>query len=253
MQVFPGSLMKVVCVGNDVVDLENPRTYGRATDERFVDRVFDAEEQEAIRAAADSDLELWSRWAAKEAGFKVISKLVGTPPLFVHRAFKVVWTSRDEPADEAVEAVIREGSVRFQDYEVGVYVALRTGGIHAVAFAIPEGRPEHVHVEPRVALLDSPTSRWAGSLEELVPRFTERELDAVYSRESAAVRVGARADLARDLRVNEDRLEIICAPGPTSQRPPRVLLDGQQAEADVSLSHDGQWIAWATWIGRDSR
>jgi hypothetical protein len=50
--------------------------------------------------------------------------------------------------------------------------------------------------------------------------------------------------------VPEHRLEIVCAPGPTSQRPPRVLLDGAETEADVSLSHDGRLIAWALWVGR---
>ena len=85
-----------------------------------------------------------------------------------------------------------------------------------------------------------------------MPHFTDRERDAVYSRESAAVRVGARGDLATLLGVSEERIEIVCSPGPTSQRPPRVLLDGEQAEADVSLSHDGSWIAWATWV-RDAQ
>ena len=38
------------------------------------------DEQAAIRARpSDADLELWSRWAAKETGFKVISKLIGCP------------------------------------------------------------------------------------------------------------------------------------------------------------------------------
>jgi hypothetical protein len=27
-----------------------------------------------------------------------------------------------------------------------------------------------------------------------------------------------------------------------------VLIDGCGARADVSLSHDGGWIAWAIWV-----
>ena len=78
------------------------------------------------------------------------------------------------------------------------------------------------------------------------------ERDAVYSHQSAAVRLGARADLARALAVDEERLEIVCDPGPTGRRPPRVLLNGLRTAADVSLSHDGQWIAWVIWTGNDS-
>jgi hypothetical protein len=104
-------------------------------------------------------------------------------------------------------------------------------------------------VRRRVARLVDPTSRWNGSLEDLMGRFTDREADAVRSVESAAVRLGAREDVARLLGVSEQRVEIVCDPGPAGRRPPRVLLDGSAATADVSLSHDGGWIAWAIWVG----
>jgi len=240
-----------VCVGNDVVDLENPRTDGRATDERFVGRVLDEDEQETVRLSAEPDLELWCHWAAKEAGFKIISKLIGAPPPFVHRAFKVTWDG--PPGSAAVEpgAVVRRGAVTYGEHRACVSVATHPGALHAVGYAPrnPSGREPVVH--PRVALLDAPGSSWEAALEDLLPRFTAREADAVYSRASAAVRLGARADLASRIEVREDRLEIVCAPGPTSQRPPRVLLDGEETEADVSLSHDGRLIAWALWTGID--
>jgi hypothetical protein len=71
----------------------------------------------------------------------------------------------------------------------------------------------------------------------------------VYSVPSAAVRVGARGDLAGAIGVAERRVEIVCGPGAVGRRPPRVLLDGEETEADVSLSHDGPLIAWAVWAG----
>jgi len=239
-----------VLVGNDVVDLTNKRTEGRAVDERFVGRVFDADEQEAIRDAAASDLELWTRWAAKEAGFKAISKVLGAPPPFVHRSFKVHWSASSERS----EGVVRVGTVRYLEHVARVTVELQPGAVHAVAICGADA-PGTVRVEPRVTSIDAPGSRWAGDLPELRQAFSEREVNAVYSRESAAVRIGARGDLAARLGVSEKRVEIVCAPGPTSQRPPHVLLDGRDAPADVSLSHDGRWIAWATWVdserGRD--
>ena len=236
--------MSVVFVGNDVVDLTNPRTEGRATDERFVGRVFDADEQDGIRAAGASDLEIWSRWAAKEAGFKAISKVIGSPPPFVHRAFKVAWSE----VSDATEGVVREGTIRYGEHVARVTVSVSPGAVHAVAHWAGPGAVGPVRVEPHVAMIESPGSRWSGSKDELLRALSEREADAVYSRESAAVRIGARADLAELLGVAESRLEIVCAPGPTSQRPPRVLLDGRDAPADVSLSHDGRWIAWAIWV-----
>ncbi|HUF75243.1 MAG TPA: 4'-phosphopantetheinyl transferase superfamily protein [Longimicrobiales bacterium] len=251
--------MSAVCVGNDIVDLANPRTEGRSADERFVARVLSADEREVVRTSAEPDLELWCHWAAKEAGYKVISKLVGEPPPFVHRAFEVAWTDAARAATTgsadasgpADAPVVRRGAVRWREHRAHVWVALHAGGVHAVAHASRETAGRSVCVRPHVALLDAPESAWAGTLEELMPLFSEREADAVYSLASAAVRVGAREQLAALLGVPERRLEIVCAPGPTSQRPPRVLLDGRETEADVSLSHDGPLIAWALWVGQD--
>jgi len=256
-----------VCVGNDVVDLERPRTAGRADDERFVTRVLDAEERQAVRASDERDLELWCHWAAKEAGYKVISKLIGDPPPFVHRAFRVAWSGPEGPDADLVTdpvvsqpspgaplavlaPIIRRGSVSWQGRRARVSVALLPGGIHAVASAAREPSEDAVDVRPRVELLGAPATPWAGSLPELLARFTEREADAVYSLASAAVRVGARGDLAELMGVTERRVEIVCGPGRSGRRPPRVFLDGGPIEADVSLSHDGRLIAWAIWVGR---
>jgi phosphopantetheinyl transferase (holo-ACP synthase) len=251
--------VSAVCVGNDVVDLEQPRTHGRAGDERFVQRVLAPAEAIEVRGAPDPDLELWCRWAAKEAGFKVISKLIGTPPRFVHRSFEVVWTAAGagastEHGGSGLDQPIRTGTVRYREFEALVSVALFPGTLHAVSFATREGNAGAVSVSPHLEALDSPGSAWDGALEVLRQRLTARESDAVYSRASAAVRLGARRELADVLGVAEERLEIVCAPGPTSQRPPRVLLDGGETEADVSLSHDGHWIAWVLWAGtREAR
>ena len=96
-----------------------------------------------------------------------------------------------------------------------------------------------------VERLDRPETPWAGSLENLLQRLTESERASVHAAASAAVRIGARAEVARFLDLPEDRVEIVCAPGPYGRRPPAVLVDGAPAKVDVSLSHDGPWIAWA--------
>ncbi|MGD8289752.1 MAG: 4'-phosphopantetheinyl transferase superfamily protein [Gemmatimonadota bacterium] len=244
--------MRALYVGNDVVDLEQPRTEGRSADERFVARVFDSDERAAIAAAGDADLELWTRWAAKEAGYKVISKLIGAPPPFVHRAFKVAWTESAPEIQSAETDVVRRGRVTYEDYDAAVMVSRCPNGVHAIGFGVSDVARSSVRLHPRVALLDAPGTLWSAPLEKLRARFTEPELDAVYSKQSAAVRLGARAHLARALQVEEARLEIVCDPGPTSQRPPRVLLDGSRADADVSLSHDGRWIAWVIWVPKET-
>ena len=184
----------MVFVGNDVVDLTSPRTQGRVSDVRFVTRVFDAKEQEAIRAARGSDVELWSRWAAKEAGYKAISKTTADRPSFLHRAFKVDWSFAKDLAEEASapaeDTVVRVGIVTHADRVADVSVRLRAGAVHAVAVCTsPPDVSEIVEIHARVERLTDPGSCWSGSLEQLMRRFSEREADAVRSLESAAVRL----------------------------------------------------------------
>jgi phosphopantetheinyl transferase (holo-ACP synthase) len=242
-----------VFVGNDVVDLATPRTTGRVSDARFLARVFDPDEQASIHAAGNPDVEIWCCWAAKEAGFKAISKQLGGQPSFLHKTFKVEWSAApaaDVPRDAADDVLAREGTVRHEGCVARVTVRMREGAVHAVAVVGVHGDHDGSAVWGRLVRLDDPAGRWRGTLEELMRLLTEREADAVRSLESAAVRIGAREDLAALLRVPEERVEIVCDPGPATRRPPRVLLDGGAARADISLSHDGAWIGWAIWVPR---
>ena len=77
-------------MGNDVVDLREPRSPGQSEKSGFLHRVFTDAETAWIRkgaVGADRDRRLWILWAAKETAFKVISKILGSPPVFIHRAF----------------------------------------------------------------------------------------------------------------------------------------------------------------------
>ena len=215
-------------VGNDVVDLRDPRTVGKAGDARFLARVLDQGELAAVAGSPHPDEALWMHWAGKEATYKVVSKLRDEPPVFVHRDFVVGGEGVDHEGSRYPLQITRHGAV-----------------LHALSCA---GAPL-TGVLPGMGRLDQPDAPWSGSLEVLRSRLTDREADPVHSLASAAVRLGARAALSDVMAVEERRLEIVCAPGATGRRPPRVLLDGSPATADVSLSHHGDWIAWAILLG----
>jgi len=252
-------------VGNDVVDLTAPRAAGRAADDRFLERVFTSPERAVIRAAADPDLELWHAWAAKEAAYKVVSKLLPAPPLFAHRAFEVTWWEKgtagaEGPTPEAettgaagadapswrVGAPARAGVVEHGDHAVDVWAeVVRDGGaLHVVA--LDRGaRPAGGRLLRTVDRLERAGAPWAAPLDELRGRMTDREREAVHSHASAAVRIGARSAIAALLDVDPARVEIVCRPGAIGRRPPLALVDSVPAAVDLSLSHDGPWIAWS--------
>jgi len=232
-------------VGNDVVDLGNPRVLGKEGDARFLGRVFTADERRVIAESNDPALELWGMWAAKEAAFKIVSKHSSSPPPFEHRAFSVVWKTLCRGANP-YGPVLRAGKVRYLDGDEIVAEITRVGSVlAALAYPAEEGEQDgSPAIGGRVLSLSSPDAWWARD-PALLQRLAAAEASSVHSPASAAVRVGARTALSRAWGVQEARLEIICDPGPTGRRPPRVMLDGATCGADVSLAHDGPWIAWA--------
>lgn len=222
-------------VGVDVVDLADPRCAGKAADERFLARVLAEDERAGVAlAAGDPDRALWRLWSAKEAAYKVISKLRGAPPPFVHASYRV------QSAGERLQPGF--GRVTWEDLAVRVHWHEADGRIAALGWNGPAGEEPvewgwatHAEIDPDPA----------APVEALVTRLSERERRAVHSRGSALVRLAARGALAQALGVEEERLEVVCGDGPKGRMPPEALLDGAPAPADVSLSHHGRWLAWA--------
>lgn len=231
--------LRRLLVGNDVVDLERVRTRDPRIHERFLDRVLSPVERSAVDAGPER---LWPIWAAKETAFKVATKVRGEAPVFAHRTFETALRSTPDGW---------KGRVVWEDVEVRVDLRSAPGVVHAVGVVdapeSPAADSEPVITDTmRVGLarMDAPAAPWSAPLEDLLERFTAAERDAIHTPESAAVRLAAREALAEALGVEEARLEIVCAPGSIGRRPPHVRLDGRAAAADVSLSHDGPWIAW---------
>lgn len=219
---------------------------------RFVRRVFSDDERDHILSSADQDLEIWAGWAAKEAAYKVVSKLRGEPPIFVHRLFEVRWDPGTAHATHpgSVPSPSRFGAVRYEGMSLPVEVRAspRDGHVHALSWHVvgqERASPNASRVAWTVERIERPDAPWSDRLEELERQLTERERDGVHSRLSAAVRIGARAEAADLLGVDSSRVEVVCRPGRTGRRPPMLLVDGAPASIDVSLSHDGPWIAWA--------
>lgn len=220
-------------VGVDVVDRTRARADRHLDDQRFIRRVFSAHEQERLRAAPDPEVEIWRLWAAKEAAYKVISKLGESPPVFHHARFQVT----DPPGSPVRE--LSWGEVR-------VSLGVSDAPDHVLAWAwIGDITPLFVGHET----VSSVRSRW-GLAEEpdgwIARLFSREEAQAIHGLRSALVRLAARRDAARMLGVAEDRLAIVCPPGHTGLRPPYLQDRGAlRTDADISLSHDGSRLAWA--------
>lgn len=265
-------------VGNDVVDLADPRCIGRYDDRRFLTRIFTEAEREAIEAAAEPDLALWLRWAAKEAAFKAATILRGAPPIFAHRRFEVEAREGEDLAEEVAGDVTREMTrdmtrERTRDVTGDVTRDMtrdmtgdegRAGGVvrwkdetfrwSDVGVSHPSGEAVHVvcrlRREKDAVRVESGSAHLAPSAGVPLERFTDRECSHLHSPASAWVRLHARAHLARFVGVAEEELEIVCEEGPAGRSPPIVLHRGALAPWTVSLSHHGSLLGWL--VARDA-
>jgi phosphopantetheinyl transferase (holo-ACP synthase) len=222
-------------IGNDVVDLTDPAIARHHENGRFVARVCADEERARVVTARD----LWSLFAAKEAAYKALVKVGGSPG-FGHRALRIA------PGLD---------SVSWQGWRLELAVTAEVDHVHAVAWM--DGPPPIVRVErttrgsagsseARVRTRNQGAS--AGSSEARVRTTDQDESDHARAvlRELVATAIGCRpAELA-----------IVRDPSPGSwdgYGPPRVVRAGAPVEVDVSISHDGGFVAAATLVGPGRR
>ena len=232
-------------LGNDIVDLTDPRHMGKSGEERFLQRVFSEEEREDIRSSRNPDRALWARWAGKEAAFKTISKSQGTPPVFIHSLFEVtLFRERGPIAETKVPSdppMTRFGHVRYEDVVLPLRIEAAGTAFHAVTWTPSPAQevPPFFWGSSQIAEKDQ---AWR---EVLRPAFTALEWACVSHRASALARLAARSSLATTLGVDEEGLEIGCGEGKPGRRIPKVFFEGEEAPVDLTLSHHGRLLAWA--------
>jgi phosphopantetheinyl transferase (holo-ACP synthase) len=201
-------------VGNDVVDLRDPANQPDAIHSRFDRRVFADVELVALGNLSPDErhLERWMRWAAKEGALKLTRQVVPRAP-FHPRELPV---SRLTPTSARV-------------------AARALGRDLQVAFDVDE---ERVHAVV--------TDTAAGAAGARAPRHVQSGARRLVSTDpgdaTAEVRRHAATALARLLGLEPEAVEITSS---ETGRPPVVCSHGEVLPADVSLSHDGGWVAWA--------
>ena len=208
-------------LGNDIVSLMSPDSAGKSGDERFIGRVCTPGERERVRASAHPDAALWALWAAKEAAFKAVVKYrPGT--VFSPSSF-VVTEDLDGTG----------GSVAHADLRVRVRWEMTTEWVHCIALLNEHGTPP--------AWSDVPSG---------VARLTAEEDAGLPGAAAASRQVRA---LAKRLLAEAGiaGAEIVRDPLDDSRWGPPFVLSPTLRRVDVSLSHDGDWIAAAIYQEAD--
>lgn len=218
-------------IGNDIVDLGLAGVLGKSGDRRFLERVFTVRERDDIRLAADPDEELWALWAAKEAAFKAVSRAESTV-VFSPKRFEVA-ADRSSNSSGELEGLVRHCGA--PDCQVRW---IRTPGfVHCVG-VLEGGRSRALDVKTAVApgkQLLSDVSPEGG--------LSAAELTSVRTSQSTAVRLLARKLCSEN---GLPKVEIIRSSAVNGWGAPVAFSASRPVgNAEISLSHDGRWVAAA--------
>lgn len=230
-------------LGNDIVDLSDASTFEKYRDSRFLSRVFTDEEQSTIRQSGTPNETLWTLWAAKEAAYKIISKL-SSPPIFRHKSFRA---RVHKPSATAGNSSSRTTTVEVQYRKTSMMMQVCVGKdyIHATgAHPLSQEADDCRVISEMRACQAADWEAWEAKT-DFPDGFTEAERTSISRAESALVRSFCKKSIAKALEISPARLQIIRPVKQTKTQPPFLLVDGQKTAIDITLSHHGRYLGWA--------
>ena len=210
-------------VGNDIVDLTNPRTQKKIDDLRFINRILAVEEREQLMRSADPMGCLWSFWAGKETAYKICRKLDLRAAL-APRLYKV--SLHDDgiiPKKENNASGLKE---------ISGIVSTKCG---LIAIQVMIGR-EYVHCIGTDEASELGSICWeAGRMEKTAFRRDESSFVRQMAVKGLSIHSGHRLE---DIEIKRFK-------GTKGLGPPLVYIKGNPSTIDISLSHDGPFCAYA--------
>ena len=199
-------------VGNDVVDLREPANAGKSGNLRFLKKIITNAEIEFVHNAENPDATLWSHWACKETAYKVIKKKFPAAA-FLPRQWQVVLNKTKSKYSEGEVIIPGKGSV-------------------------------HIRLDSNFRYVHCVGSDSITALDKLiwsVVVLPEKE----KNNPSLFLRYCLGQSLAKHYSLNSNRIKIRRTRKNGELQPPRVYVNGSETEIDISLSHDGRFVAYA--------
>ena len=192
---------------------------------RYLKKILADDEIEQVSTSSDPDETLWSLWACKEAAFKVMKKIAGDPAFVPRRWFVFLQPDRengeghDHPRNRQFTGVIQ--IPRLRDIPCLLYAT--SAYIHCVAADNPDALAQSVQA---VNALPRKREYPESDASQFGRSCLAGRLENIFSGTAGSVEIR---------RAEEDGV----------LRPPAAYFNDAPAQVDVSLSHDGQWVAYA--------
>lgn len=213
-------------VGNDVVDLQDPANQPSAIHPRFDERIFSR--RELLRLGEVDELDghrlRWTLWAARESVYKYLAQREPDTPF---RPAEMTVRLAGPLPGHAV------GLVEWRDHAIDVRADCRPDRVHVVTLA---------GASPVCALRRIPET--SNDAEGAAGPATDPRAISTAARALAADTVARVLDLPPgDVRVGA--AGSARPSGKRAFRVPRAFRGEDVLPAELSISHDGGWIACA--------
>ena len=232
----------LIVIGNDIVDLRLCDNKPSNKHRRFMNRVFHPNELALLSLSGDELQMMWLIWSAKEAAFKAIQKIcpnnIFSPAKFYLASSSLHYLISDAPdqticgqvyCHEAKLTIPIKWSIRLDEY------------IHCIAF---------INAIDQNACIDQVSSfivRKNPSLDikEMTSIMSNDELNTIHSLESLETRYHLKKVLPYQEKIEILR-DLIITNNSTRRGPPYLCKNNQRLLDQISMSHDGRWIAIIT-------
>jgi phosphopantetheinyl transferase (holo-ACP synthase) len=214
-------------LGNDVVDYSvDEKKY---KNQRFVNRILTKVEQQYLQKSNNKNAFLWSLWSAKEACYKSYQKQ-NLACIFSPIKFEISETTLVKIINSDFNFTVN-GIVNYKNVNVDTFIP----------FALNWPSETCVHCISSFDVANHKSNNLHCKLMKL-----ERVED--YKTQSLQVRALAKI-LLEDLNIKAEivRPEIIVKDYKKAG-PPRLILNNQLLNHEISLSHDGKWLAVAVLV-----
>lgn len=201
------------------MDLCHPQAIARYEDQRFINRVLTPAEQEKLRYSSFPNQCLWSFWAAKESAYKAISRffpLVSSSP----KQYKVAIDDIGSPS-------FFHGMVATPEAAVQIRGTIDPDYVHCLGVTGKDVDDQTIET----GIVPIPASN-IGDI--ILP-----------DQESLLVRKLAKDRIAEYLKTDVSQVQIRRKTVADQLGPPEVFVQGEKIPINISLSHDGRFVAFA--------
>lgn len=220
------------------MDLTDPANSRKSENARFIERVFTPGERDLIFSSPDPDHALWSVWACKEAAFKAVSKAPGNSDGTLSSSPLKYRVSLELPFTDNTAAAVKNRTMIFR------------GSVSTPAGILPLRMVRNSSYAHAVASTGEDDT--VGSVSWVVCNVNLRRNEITPHVQSMLVRRAAKMKLAGYIKANPQDLEIVRRKrNGSGLGHPVLLVRGRESGIDISLSHDGLFLAYAFLLDRD--